>query len=110
MNTRILVMDDEPELLDLYREILVPATPSRGNLALAPKLQPYELVVARTGEEALSLIQTSLRAGTPLVGGFFDMRVGQGIDGVETIRRAKDIDPEILCVIVTGHTDRRIEE
>jgi len=123
MNRRLLILDDEQELRDTYRMILnaPAATPaivsSRGGGAAAaaaaaptPATAPLQLDFASSGAEALVKIEHALRDGTPYVGGFFDVKLGPGIDGIETIRRAKTMDPNLLCVFVTAYQDRSIEE
>jgi signal transduction histidine kinase len=122
MNRRILVVDDEPGILDAYRIILAPvaappvriASSRRSNAALAtaPEAAPevFEVTYAATGEAALIEIEKAVAAGTPFAGGFFDVKLGSGIDGIETIRRAKDLDPRLLCCMVTAYQDRNLDE
>lgn len=118
INRKILVLDDEPGILDTYRAIFTPSAPktlrsSRGQgTAVVPQAQAevYEVCYAKTGEEALSLIEQALKKNEPFVGGFFDVKLGPGIDGIETIRRAKEQDPNLLCVITTAYQDRNIDE
>jgi two-component system, NtrC family, sensor kinase len=119
MNRRILVLDDEPGILDAYRNIFTPSQQlavrtSRGSaaVAVAPVSEEdlFEVSYARTGLEALKFIETALSKGEPYIGGFFDVKLGPGIDGIETIRRAKELDPELLCVITTAYQDRSVDE
>jgi signal transduction histidine kinase len=123
MNRRLLILDDEPGVLDAYRIIFTPQTAapmiassrSRSGsaaVAAAPVTAPeaFEVSYLSTGEEALALIEKSLNDQQPLVGGFFDVKLGRGIDGIETIRRAKDLDPNLLCVMVTAYQDRNLDE
>jgi protein-export SecD/SecF family membrane protein len=56
------------------------------------------------------LVPCSVISAVLVVGGFFDVKLGPGIDGIETIRQAKDIDPNIMCCIVSAYQDRQIEE
>ena len=42
--------------------------------------------------------------------GFFDMKMPGGMDGLETIRRIREIDPMMYCVIVTAYQDRSLDE
>jgi len=121
-NSRLIVLDDEPGILDAYRFILSPITPQQGvrssrrggntAAAVAPvaKAEPFEVTYAQTGEQTLELIAKGIEEGHPFVGGFFDVKLGPGMDGIETIRRAQKLDPNILCVIVTAYQDRNIDE
>lgn len=123
MNRRLIVVDDEPGILDAYRIILGQVTSSapvivssrRGGAATAaaaPVQAPeaFEVAYASTGEQALIEIEKALKEGNPFCGGFFDVKLGAGIDGIETIRRAKDLDPQILCCMVTAYQDRSLDE
>lgn len=121
MNRRLIVLDDEPGVLDAYRIILNPAptitiTSSRSRAATAPAAfapqvaTNFEVSYFTTGEEALEAIERGVKEKQPFVGGFFDVKLGTGIDGLETIRRAKSIDQEILCVTVSAYQDRSIDE
>lgn len=120
-NNRLIVVDDEPGILDGYRNILTPAAPtpmllssrSRGAaIAAAPAAVPalYEVSYCSSGEEALKKVEENLKAGTPFVGGFFDVKLGPGIDGIETIRQAQKKDPRLLVCIVSAYQDRNLEE
>lgn len=109
MNRRLLIVEDDRALLDLYTAILNPPPPTSGNTALALDRAPFDLVVSTNGEDAIAQIKQSLKQGSPLVGGFFGLN-GNGIGGIETIRRAKELDPDLLCVIVTGQLDRSVDE
>jgi len=121
MNRRILIVDDEPAILESYRLILTPPLPritlssSRSGAAAvaAPAPQPtisFEPTLVQSGEEALEQIQYALKDNRPFVGGFFDVKLGGGMDGLETIRRAKALDENLLCVTVTAYQDRSIDE
>ncbi len=123
MNRRLLIVDDEPGILEAYRIILssnAGAAPrilsSRSGAALAASTPQASAVEAldplfvTSGEQALLEIQTAFKAGQPFAGGFFDVKLGSGIDGIETIRRAKEIDPNLLCCVVTAYQDRTLDE
>lgn len=117
MNRRILVLDDEKSLLEAYRALFSPApvrmvASSRHTAAAMPEPNAalYEVTYAQSGEQALQFVENAIRENNPFVGGFFDVKLGPGIDGIETIRRAKEIDPSLLCVIVTAYQDRNIDD
>lgn len=125
MNRKLLIVDDEPGILDAYRIILTPPPQSSipmvrssrsSNAAVAAtsdpsaELEVFELQCVDTGEQALTAIKKATLAGEPFAGGFFDVKLGDGIDGVEAIRQAKDIDPNLLVVMVTAYQDRSVDE
>ena len=129
MNRRLLILDDESGLLDAYRIILEPgansspmgalvSSRSGGSAAAVASSAPsaeteveiFEPVYVSTGEEAIAAIQKAVQDEQPFVGGFFDVKLGPGIDGIETIRQVKDIDPNMLFVTVTAYQDRNVDE
>jgi signal transduction histidine kinase len=118
-NQRILVVDDEPGILEAYRIILAPVAlapvrvaSSRRSAVAQVETNPeeFEVTYAATGEAALVEIEKALKDGRPFAGGFFDVKLGSGIDGIETIRRIKDLDPSLLCCMVTAYQDRNLDE
>lgn len=83
MAEKILVVDDE-ELI-------------RRTVAKILRKADHEVVLAADGAEAIELAKQES----------FDMVISDvrmpGIDGVETIRRIKEIQPEIYAIIITGY-------
>lgn len=83
MAEKILVVDDE-ELI-------------RRTVAKILRKADHEVVLAADGLEAVELAKTQS----------FDMVISDvrmpGIDGVETIRRIKEIQPDIYAIIITGY-------
>ncbi len=122
MNRRLLVVDDEPGVLDAYRIILQPVLTAQPRLASSrhsaaaqslptpQSAEAFEVSYATNAESALQAIEAAVKIGKPFAGGFFDVKLGPGIDGIETIRRAIQIDPELLCCIVTAYQDRSLDE
>uniref|UniRef100_A0A832MIU1 histidine kinase n=1 Tax=Eiseniibacteriota bacterium TaxID=2212470 RepID=A0A832MIU1_UNCEI len=80
---RVLVVDDEPSVVDVFREFL--------------SGEGYELGVATSGEEALRLIPT-FRPDIILT----DINL-PGLSGLEVMRFAKSVDPEVAVIVVTGY-------
>jgi len=82
MGERILVVDDEPTVLMFCTRAL-----SR---------MGYEAQGASSGEEALALLKT----------GAFDVLVTDvampGMNGIELLRQAREILPELVVVVITG--------
>ncbi|MBM3263210.1 MAG: sigma-54-dependent Fis family transcriptional regulator [candidate division Zixibacteria bacterium] len=82
MTHRILIVDDEPSLLQSLDTVLS---------------DQYDTVLARSGEEAVERI----RENTPdLV--LLDMAL-PGITGLETLRRIKAFDAGIVVIMITAH-------
>ncbi len=122
LNRKILVLDDEPGVLDAYRVILEPApapaaivsSRSRGGAAAqaapAAEVEPFVVQYVSTGPEALTAIRQAILEGKPYIGGFFDVKLGGEMDGIEVIRQGKDIDPLMQFVMVTAYQDRSVDE
>jgi signal transduction histidine kinase len=122
MNRRLLVVEDEPGIIEAYRIILTPVATAPVRIlssrtaaaaAVSPIAHPseaFEVTVATSGEQALIELAHAVKDGKPFAGGFFDVKLGSGIDGIETIRQAKDIDPQLSCCIVTAYQDRNLDE
>jgi two-component system response regulator (stage 0 sporulation protein F) len=82
---RILIVDDEQSVREVLSEYFVE--------------QGYGVETAGGGEEAIGLVRTS----TPdLV--LLDVRM-QGMDGVETLRRLREIAPGLSVIMVTANED-----
>jgi len=79
----ILVVDDDEDILDLIERHLS----NRG----------YEVLTAYDGEQAISLLD---KLTFDLV--ITDLKMPK-FDGMEVLRRAKENDPNIEVVILTGH-------
>ena len=61
----------------------------------------------RQGEQAVAAVEAACAEGRPFALAFLDMRMPPGIDGLETARRIRTIDPDINILIVTGYSDHR---
>jgi CheY-like chemotaxis protein len=113
-NRHILVVDDNREVLDDFKNLLSPAKKA-GALAdleaelfgaLTQQADPtFQLDFASQGEEALALAAEAVRADDPYAVAFVDVRMPPGIDGVETITELWKIDPAIEAVICTAYSD-----
>jgi two-component system NtrC family sensor kinase len=119
-NKRIICVDDEKDIVQAYADFLAPApsaTPKRSSRG-APTATPsnnsaspdYEILRAYSGEEAIKIVETELAAGRHIAGGFFDVKMHGGIDGIQTIQEIWKRDPEINCTIVTAYQDRSVQD
>ncbi|HWM88646.1 MAG TPA: ATP-binding protein [Kofleriaceae bacterium] len=119
-NDTVLVVDDEPSVLDAYTHYLDPpqaptvfrssrgAGRAREETRSAPPR--YRLLTAQSGEEAIEVVRREAEAGRRIAAGFFDIKMPGGLDGLETIRAVHAIDPDILCTVVTAYNDRSVED
>jgi len=113
MNRNIIFVDDEEGIRDAYKTILAPAprrSSRRRKEADATQQEEYTLFFAESGERGVEIYKEQFEKGDPIALGFFDMIMPGGIDGGETIRQFREIDPSILCIIVTAYADRDPKE
>ncbi len=89
----ILIVDDEPLLLDLGREIL--------------SLHGYRVLTASSGEEALE-VHRQADDRIPLA--ILDMAM-PGMSGLETMRALREKDPSMRAIISSGfHPSEKVRE
>lgn len=120
----IICVDDEEPVLDSYKQILSQseeddeiadilsmAGERNGDLAKEDNLSKveYNLLFAESGAKAVEMVNAELAAGRKVAAGFFDMRM-PGMDGYETIKAIRELDPNILCTVVTAYTDRTVAQ
>ncbi len=118
-NNRVLIVDDQHEIHDDFKEMLNPsfAQPSTDDLATAfvreeeeAWLPEFELLHANSGEEAYEIIRAGKESNRPIAIAYIDIRMPPGIDGIETIRRVRKIDRDVEIVIMTAYTDKALPE
>jgi PAS domain S-box-containing protein len=120
-NRRILLVDDNTHIHADFRKILCPANSGHGAIneleaALfddtkpAAEQQSFILDSAHQGQEALAMVQQSLAENRPYAMAFVDVRMPPGWDGIETIARIWEVDPEIQIVVCTAYSDYTWEE
>lgn len=122
-NDRILIIDDDPEILKAYRSVLAPedeVAGSSGNqlaklLGRVQELDPsatprFQLDFAGQGGDGVQLVEAALQRNEPYAVAFIDIRMPPGIDGMETAVRIRRIDSDIEIVMVTAYSDRSREE
>jgi two-component system nitrogen regulation response regulator NtrX len=84
MKARILVVDDEAEIRRSVRMIL--------------EYEGYDVQEAASGPEGLGLIE---REPPDLV--FLDIKMGGGLDGLETLEKIRQVNEALPVVIISGH-------
>ncbi|WP_230480523.1 GGDEF/EAL domain-containing response regulator [Sphingomonas sp. Leaf21] len=124
---RILIVDDEPAVHDSYafcfsggrgvstetrhaldtmaadlfgRSPGVAALDEGGDLPF-----DFEPSHCHQGIEAVAAVEQAMADGRPFAVAFIDIRMPPGIDGRETARRIRALDPDIHLVMVTGYSD-----
>jgi len=80
----VLIIDDEESI--------------RKTLAGVLADEEYEIATAGSGQEGLDILQEAQPAIVML-----DIAMEPGIDGIETLRRIKEMRPELPVIMITGH-------
>lgn len=65
----------------------------------------YELTSAYQGEEGYQKVLKSMEAKSPYTLAFVDMRMPPGWDGLETIERLWEADPDLQIILCTAYSD-----
>src|SRR3984885_13919038 len=122
---RVLVVDDEAEIRDAYRQILLaseasaemagfhelrsrlfrkPATDSQRTRAAA-RTTVFEAVFCDQATSAVAAVKESLARNEPYAVVFLDMRMPPGPDGVWAATQIRELDPAVEIVICTAYSD-----
>jgi len=122
---RVLVVDDEPEVRDAYRQILAASEASlemtgfhelrsrlfRKDPAQSPRprtaarLAGFEPVFCDQAQEAVAAVKNALAHEQPFAVVFLDMRMPPGKDGVWAATQIRELDPAVEIVICTAYSD-----
>lgn len=91
---RILLIDDEPGILNALSRLLRHSPLTAGNAAVRPKVETFDsgpAALARVGELAFDMVVS-------------DFRMPE-MDGVAVLRRVRELQPDCARVILSGYTD-----
>jgi signal transduction histidine kinase/FixJ family two-component response regulator len=115
-NDRILAVDDDPLILELFRKTF------QSESRLEPELSylfddqqlhgelSFHLTIASQGAEAVQRVREAVEQGRPYAVLFLDERMPPGINGLETAKRVREVDPHIHIVIASAYTDHKPSE
>ncbi len=87
---RILLMDDEPGLRVISEKII--------------RHLGYQVMTAADGEEAIAIYQQAIEAGHGIDLVILDMTVPGGMGGLETIKRLKQLDPNVSAIASSDYS------
>ena len=82
-------MDDEESILDSFGKLL--------------KMNGFVVYAACNGEQAVDLYQQALSSKRKVDVAVIDLSIPDGMGGLETIVRLKEIDPDVRAIATTGH-------
>jgi diguanylate cyclase (GGDEF)-like protein len=121
---RVLVVDDEEDVREAYRQILLEADVNRDLAAFRdlrirlfhkPEATPpaaapargatFDPVFSDGAEAAVAAVKQALAQEQPFAVVFLDMRMPPGPDGVWAAARIRELDPAIEIVICTAYSD-----
>lgn len=124
---RVLIIDDEMAVHEAYRQCLETSARSAADTSLEAMaaslfadssadtvskepLPSFECTFASQGLEGVALVEKSLTERHPFHVAFIDVRMPPGIDGKETAKRIRALDPEINIVIVSAYSDHGVTD
>jgi diguanylate cyclase (GGDEF)-like protein len=122
---RVLVVDDEAEVRDAYRQILTDSAVSqeiagfrelrsrlfnKSGEGAAPRHArrssvTFDAVFCEQAEAAVTAVKGALAANQPFAVVFLDVRMPPGPDGVWAATHIRELDPAVEIVICTAYSD-----
>lgn len=120
--SRLLVIDDNPAIHEDFRKVFASASgsPEQSDLesAFFGSSSPpgavatlrFDVEDAFQGEEGVEKLVSAMKRDEPFEVAFVDMRMPPGWDGLETIRRLWNHDPDLQIVICTAFSDYSWED
>jgi signal transduction histidine kinase len=119
----LLFIDDDNSVLESYETIFEGDSKSlisskindlfgetKNTSSKIDQKKKYNLFLADQGLSGIEIIKERLELDDPIKVVFIDMRMPPGIDGKETAKRIRRIDPNIEIVIVTAYSDHDLDE
>ncbi len=118
---RILAVDDEPAILELYTAVLGTAANRHSELDELCELTEgisnnkeegarFTISLAQQGVAAIEMVKKAMERAEPYSVAILDMRMPPGISGLETAEKIRQLDPDIYIVFVTAFSDVAIEQ
>jgi signal transduction histidine kinase/CheY-like chemotaxis protein len=115
---RVLIADDEPDLIEDYHCALSRFEPGNPDARLAElqdelfgpqqsngSLPQVELVAVNQGDAAVREISLARSESRPFSVAFLDVRMPPGMSGLDAAMKIREIDADLPIVIVTAYTD-----
>jgi PAS domain S-box-containing protein len=121
-NNRILVVDDNSAIHKDFKKILHESANRGEHLESAEailfgdikngpsEIESFEIESAMQGREGLAMVKKALEAGRPYATAFVDVRMPPGWDGIETVARMWEVQPDLQVVICTAYSDYSWED
>jgi len=93
---RILAVDDEPSVLELYQDSLSYFQKKNGHE------KEFDITLCSQGDEALLSVKDAMDNDDPFSVIFLDLNMPPGPDGIWTGEQIRKIDPFVNFIVVTG--------
>lgn len=122
----VLTIDDDTTILDAYAAILAPYNKTSLEDAIlkleqlhdiecsaidpTDRTMNFNLFQANNGLDGVEIFRQKYEEGSTIPVCIVDMRMPNGIDGLETSLRLKQIDPDVHIIIATAYSDRTNKE
>jgi EAL domain-containing protein (putative c-di-GMP-specific phosphodiesterase class I)/DNA-binding LytR/AlgR family response regulator len=118
---RILLIDDTPAIHQDFKKVFGSSLKSAtalsaaeaeffGDATQSPTLPVFQIDSAFQGQQGVELVRRARDEKRPYAMAFVDMRMPPGWDGIETITRLWEQDPDVQVVICTAHSDYSWEQ
>jgi len=118
---RILIADDESQVRQAFVDALAPGKGKEQGLATLEEelfgdtkakaaALAYDVTTVAQGAGAIEAVRAAMEADTPFGVVFLDMRMPPGIDGAQTAKAIRALDPFVNIVLVTGYSDVDVSE
>ncbi len=124
---RILVVDDQVDIIDDYLRILAPGENDKrdevdqmeqelfgescgSTQELNCEEEHIDITAVTQGEDAITAVREALNDDDPFSVIFMDVRMPPGMDGVKAAYEIRKIDPDVEIVIATAYSDYNRQE
>jgi diguanylate cyclase (GGDEF)-like protein len=121
----VLVVDDEPSVLDAYRRVFDPSANDAGSSVLdelrnrlllsgsrpallakrSPRHHAFDVTYCDEAAAAIEAVRAAKAAGRPFAIAFLDSGLPQGQGGIPVARRIRDLDRTVEIVICAADSD-----
>ena len=120
---RVLAIDDNTSIHDDYNKVLISKETDQSLLksesllfgdaeserSVSDQFQ-YQIDSAFQGAEGLELVRESIRQQRPYSVALVDVRMPPGWDGVETVQKIWEVQPDLPIVLCTAYADYKWEQ
>jgi len=122
-NNRILLVDDNPAIHTDFKKILRQQGTNRGEALDSAEailfgkekrgqaeIEDFAIDSATQGRDGLEMVKAALELEQPYATAFVDVRMPPGWDGIETVARMWEVQPDLQVVICTAYSDYSWED